>query len=96
MLKLYLHHGRKTPNEKLEDWGPDGPVLKNVVGVHQTYGNGPNIYFANRQAMLAAQELTGWTEWDDNALIMKWEGDLVEVKEFSGSPMFYADWGLIK
>jgi len=30
---LHLYHGRKTPDENLEDWGEDGPSIKIVLFV---------------------------------------------------------------
>lgn len=96
-MELYLHHGRKTVDESLDDWGPNGPTLKGVKGIHQTYGNGPNVFFKSRNYMILAKALTGWEEWDDNALTMRWapnnEG-LVEVRDGSNT-IFYGDWGII-
>lgn len=34
---VILFHGRKTPDEQLEDWGEDGPVLGPFSWAHQTY-----------------------------------------------------------
>jgi len=34
---LYLFHGRKSPEEQLEDWGDRGPVLGPFPFVHTTY-----------------------------------------------------------
>ncbi len=38
-LPIYIHlfHGRKTPDEQLEDWGHDGPVLGPFPFAHITY-----------------------------------------------------------
>lgn len=38
MFAISLFHGRSTPNEQLDDWGFDGPLLINV-GVGWTYGS---------------------------------------------------------
>ena len=35
-LGLKLFHGRQRPDEKLEDWGEDGPVL-DISWYHETY-----------------------------------------------------------
>lgn len=39
MTDLYIHlfHGRKTPDEELDDWGSDGPVIGPLRYVHGTY-----------------------------------------------------------
>lgn len=38
-MTVYLHlfHGRDTPDEELEDWGFDGPVLGPFQYLHLTY-----------------------------------------------------------
>jgi hypothetical protein len=38
-MPVYLHlfHGRKSPDEQLDDWGEDGPVLGPLKYVHTTY-----------------------------------------------------------
>ncbi len=36
-MYVRLFHGRKHPNEKLDDWGKDGPII-GPVGVSWTYG----------------------------------------------------------
>lgn len=94
-MELYLSHGRKTPDESLEDWGPEGPRLQGVKGCHQTYGGPANIHFVDRASVVHAQRLTGWEEWDPTALTMRWSDDTVHVKGPDGVEMFYGDWGII-
>lgn len=36
---IRLFHGRKTPDEQLDDWGSDGPVLGPFDFVHTTYAH---------------------------------------------------------
>jgi hypothetical protein len=36
---IELFHGRRRPDEDLDDWGSDGPVLGPFSFVHTTYGN---------------------------------------------------------
>ncbi len=36
MLTIKLYHGRKDPDEDMNDWGTDGPLLK-IRGFHVTY-----------------------------------------------------------
>jgi hypothetical protein len=93
-MELYLSHGRKTPDEQLSDWGDNGPRLQGCIGLHQTYGHEANVYFTDNAAMLAAKALTGWEEWDDNALTMRWHEDMVHT-QCNGVSMYYGDWGII-
>lgn len=37
-MKLRLYHGRKDPEQDMEDWGTDGPTLE-VEWVQYTYGS---------------------------------------------------------
>jgi len=94
-MELYIHHGRKSPDEKLDNWGPEGPRLKGVKGIHQTYGNPANVFFDDAAAQQEAKRLTGWEEWDENALTMRWSEDYVLIKGPDGVEMFYGDWGLM-
>lgn len=94
MMELYLHHGRKTPDEALDGWGPNGPRLQGVKGIHQTYGGPVNVFFDSQSAMIEAKRLTGWDPWDDNALTMRWQEDCVHVHGPDGE-LFCGDWGLI-
>jgi hypothetical protein len=36
-LYLRLYHGRATPDEQMEDWGSDGPVIGPLASIHVTY-----------------------------------------------------------
>ncbi|WP_342361386.1 hypothetical protein [Terrarubrum flagellatum] len=91
--ELYLKHGRASLDVDMDDWGPDGPRLQNVTGLHQTYDQQPIIIFATQADAANAQALTGWQRWDDDRLMMAREGDcIVGVKD--GVKTFYGDWGL--
>ena len=37
MVGIRLYHGRKDPNQQMDDWGENGPVLGPFDGVHSTY-----------------------------------------------------------
>lgn len=37
-MQLYLFHGRKTPDEHLQDWGFDGPTINEITSLTGTYG----------------------------------------------------------
>lgn len=46
-LYLGLFHGRKAPNEELDDWGFGGPVIGPLEYVHTTYSNEVKIKFVD-------------------------------------------------
>ena len=39
MLYIRLFHGRTDPNQDMDEWGSDGPVLGPYKFVHTTYKN---------------------------------------------------------
>lgn len=44
-LYLGLFHGRKKPDEELDDWGFNGPVIGPLEFVHTTYASEVKIEF---------------------------------------------------
>ena len=36
---IHLFHGRKHPNQDMEDWGYDGPTIGPFASIHITYLN---------------------------------------------------------
>lgn len=94
-MELYLKHGRKNLLDEMNDWGPEGPRLQGVKGIHQTYGTPANVFFDTPAASQEAQRLTGWHRWEDDALTMVWKEDCIAVKGPDGDEMFFGDWGLI-
>lgn len=94
-MELYLHHGRAKPEQAMEEWGPSGPRLQGVKGIHQTYGNPVNVFFVSVAAKEEARRLTGWDPWDSHALTMRWEQDCVHVADATGTAVLYGDWGLM-
>lgn len=96
MLELYTHHGRTTPDESLNDWGPNGPRLRGVAGFHETYRTTTVVYFESAEACEAARLATGWQEWDENALEMQFADDLLFVPAIpEGEARYFGDWGLM-
>jgi len=85
-LRLLILHGRKSPDENLDDWGPDGPTVYGIDAIHWTYGNA-NVFFESEEAAEIAQRLTGWETFDEKALSMRFHGDLLVV-----NGMYYGDW----
>ena len=49
--KLYLQllHGRKSPDEEMEDWGFTGPLIGPLKFCHVTYNSTINLGFENGQ-----------------------------------------------
>jgi hypothetical protein len=47
-ILMELYHGRKDPNQDMDDWGTIGPVLL-VEGVTVTYGGNLRIKFTGQE-----------------------------------------------
>lgn len=88
-MRLFLYHGRDTPDEELQDWGFDGPELFGISFYIVTYFTHIRFGFKDRESFERAKELTGWEVWDDLQLLMKTHNDLVEA-----NGKFYGDWCL--
>ena len=54
-MYLHLFHGRTDPEEDMDTWGTDGPVLK-IEGFHLTYGNVMHV---------GVPDHIGYDEWLD-------------------------------
>ena len=88
-MKLKLIHGRKNPDEQLDDWGYDAIPILGVKYVHVTYMHHYLVGFKSWDAMKLAQAQTGWAEWDSECLVMTITDDMVETIEG-----FFGDWEL--
>lgn len=47
-LYLALFHGRLQPNEPMDDWGFDGPLIGPLKWVHTTYSLHVRVMFTNQ------------------------------------------------
>jgi len=92
-MKFILLHGRDDPEQQMDDWGYNGPVLNKVKYVHSVYGN-LMIGFHSAEAAKAAHELTGWTFFDDAVLEIAFFEDLVLCRNAKGGAQYYGDWEL--
>lgn len=86
-MKIRLYHGRNCPEQEMDGWGFEGPILNSVEGIIWTYGV-PRIFFDNDLALEEARDLTGW-EYLDDSLEMRVCDDLIETKDG-----FFGDWEL--
>lgn len=49
-LYLALLHGRNDPDEEMDDWGSDGPLIGPLRCVHTTYALELKIEFVSKEA----------------------------------------------
>lgn len=90
---LVLLHGRHAPDEKLDDWGFNGPILSGVAWVHWTYGHF-NVAFCTKADRDAAKAATGWREVDDLVLGMPIHDDLVVITPPDQPNAYFGDFEL--
>lgn len=86
-MKLKLFHGRKDPNEEMNDWGEEGPTLEGVKYAHTTYHYRTVVCFNSIEAMQAAALKTGWKRVDENTLEITYDNDMIYADY-----RWYGDW----
>jgi hypothetical protein len=93
-LTFNMIHGRHDPKESLDDWGFDGPLLTGISWVACTYNVHWRICFESKEDFDLAKEATGWEEWDENQLLLKFHDDMLEARDSDGKPAWYGDWSI--
>lgn len=92
-MRLTTMHGRRDPNQDMEDWGFDGPIIDGIIAVHSTYGS-KNVFFATNEAAEKAHRVTGWPFFDNNALEMRFQDGMLLLTPADASAAWYGDWEL--
>lgn len=106
-MNLYIYHGRLSEKggptdvdgNPIDDWGFEGPTLKECIGFHCTYGvDGRfNVFFASKAARDAAKEQTGWPTWEHKSLtaLFSADNDLLKIWNANrGRVEYFGDWGI--
>ena len=79
-MELNLFHGRKTPDEQLDDWGFNGPLIQGIQDISWTYGN-LRLHFKDEASWIEARNQTGWEGMGDWSLDVAQEEDLIVTKD---------------
>ncbi|USQ15519.1 hypothetical protein J2N86_15960 (plasmid) [Legionella lytica] len=87
-MELRLYHGRTSPEQEMDSWGFEGPILTGVEGIVWTYGI-PRVFFGSSDDYNKAKELTGWDELGDGLEMSVFE-DMIKTKQG-----YFGDWELI-
>lgn len=85
--RMMMIHGRKDPDEEMDDWGFNGPILEGVEYLVVTYNAHYRLGFVDAESCAKAKEVTGWDEWDQNQLLIEFHHDMVKTKEG-----YFGDW----
>lgn len=93
-MQFRLWHGRKSPDEDLEDWGFDGPILNDVESFESIYNATNTIRFLTEEACRNAQQVTGWPSYGDLILEIPGTTELIETREPTREhiPAYYGKW----
>lgn len=90
MFNLSLWHGRHDPDQDMEDWGFDGPVIEGIVAIHTTYLSEIRITFKDLQHTRRAFIQTMWEEGLNNdELLISITDDMIYVPRRAA---WYGDW----
>lgn len=88
-MQMLLFHGRKDPDENLDDWGFDAPIIENVAALYVTYQDNFRVQFQTQEDAEIAHKLTGWDFWDHYTLLMTIHDDMIQTKDG-----YFGDWSL--
>lgn len=97
--KVVSEHGAPEYYD-IDAWGFEGPRLKGLIGFHYTYGVGGyfNLWFTDERAANEAAKMTGWDNWGNHALTVRFSDDnsLVMIRDAAtGRAEYFGDGGLI-
>ena len=94
-LNIKLYNGRNDPEEELDDWGFEGPLLENVKAVQWTYGAEIKIHFHTEEDQRKARELTGWNTLGPEGLCAYVGGEYIET-EVNDVVSYYGDFNIFE
>lgn len=97
-LELELFHGRINPEEKLDDWGFNGPSLVGITDLYCINGT-HTIWFASAENFKEAHKLTDWPYGhDDCTLEIPFQDRFVVCRhidaEGKSTTAYFSDWCL--
>lgn len=93
-MELELIHGREDPDQDIDDWGFEGPVLSQVHSFRQEYKITTTVRFMTSEAAEQAQRITGWSKWDETVLEVLYHDDMIVTNEPGQPPRYYGDLGV--
>lgn len=88
-MKLTLIHGRNDPDEQMEDWGFEGPIIEGIEWMAVTYMTHFRIKVANNEIAEELAKKLGWDMWEDCQLLIKFHDDMIEAEG-----KYYGDWSI--
>ncbi|MBT2245899.1 hypothetical protein JQK15_20515 [Sphingobium sp. BHU LFT2] len=94
-LYLRLYHGRATPDEQMEDWGSDGPVIGPLASIHVTYtchlkfAAAPDVMERFFPEVMAQWQASGVS--NGHGPLCDWQFNVIDdLIEYGG--ILYGDW----
>lgn len=91
LMRLITLHGRRSPDEQMDDWGFDGPSFDGIRAIHVTYSSQYNLHFETTEFAQKCVDVTGWEWFDEDAVQMQFHDDLLYMPN---SSEYFGDWEL--
>jgi hypothetical protein len=90
-IELYFERNRDgTPVVSNGVESGETVVVPNVERVIVTYNNFTRVHFKSIGDKCVAEDQTYWSEWEEDALTMQFEGNMVVY----GGTRYFADWSI--
>ena len=91
-MELRLYHGRKDPDQAMEENGFWYPVIPGVAHIIVTYLNTWRVEFESEQLKELVQKATGWEHWGDLVLSINVYEDMLQALNSEGEVCYFGDW----
>jgi hypothetical protein len=89
---MRFFHGRATPDEELDDWGVNGPIIGPLQWVHTTYGATIRLAFEGSHDQDIEFLLHGDVIYVRDE--MNEHFNLAQGREADALPYYYGDWSV--
>ncbi|MDL2342521.1 MAG: hypothetical protein QFB87_05610 [Patescibacteria group bacterium] len=87
-MNLELWNQRAADGGYIPNASDDPLYLNDVEWTAMTYMDLARVKFTSTEAMQKAKAITGWDEWEEDTLAIRFHKKLIMVGD-----KFYADWG---
>lgn len=93
-MELRLYHGRKDPEQDMEENGFWYPVIPGVVRISVTYLNLLRVEFETAQIAQQVCKATKWEVWDEKVLGITMHYDMLKAVNGAGEVCYFGDWDI--
>lgn len=93
-MELRLYHGRKDPDQDMEENGFWYPVIPGVTRITVTYMYTWLVAFESEEIASRVSKATGWKVWDEMALSVTTHDDMIKALNADGDVCYFGDWDI--